>query len=270
MKKAVSFNDRPPCLPFVFGLVVLFGLIVLLAGCVTVKDYRGPINKQKLVADYVQLGKAYLQRNSRELARRNFDKALAVDSRSAQANNGMALLYQLNGEWALAEAHYLKAIDADADYTQVKDNYGLFLYRQGRYREAYNILHEVTVDLSYERRAQALANLGRTALKLGKRERAKSLFQHALNINSKVLISIIELAEMHFDEEDYAKSKHYLDQYVQLAPRHSPRSLWLGIRIERIFGNKDKEASYVLALKNLHPYSNEYLQYQATSGNDRQ
>ena len=79
-----------------------------------------------------------------------------------------------------------------------------------------------------------------------------------------MLISNIELAEIYFDEENYAESKRYLDQYLLFADRQSPQSLWLGIRIERIFGNKDKEASYALALRNLHPYSNEYLQYQAT------
>ena len=74
---------------------------------------------------------------------------------------------------------------------------------------------------------------------------------------------------MYFNEKNYAQSKRYLDQYSRLAPQNSPRSLWLGIRIERIFGNKDKEASYALALRNLYPYSNEYLKYQATLDDER-
>jgi type IV pilus assembly protein PilF len=72
---------------------------------------------------------------------------------------------------------------------------------------------------------------------------------------------MIELALMQFDERDFESSKKNLDRYLEIAAASS-KSLWLGIRIERIFGNKDKEASYALALKNLHPYSQEYLEYK--------
>ncbi|HEY0894045.1 MAG TPA: type IV pilus biogenesis/stability protein PilW, partial [Cellvibrio sp.] len=41
-------------------------------------------------------------------------------------------------------------------------------------------------------------------------------------------------------------------------------ALLLGIRLERVFGNKDKEASYLLVLKNRFPYSKEYLEYKQT------
>ena len=66
---------------------------------------------------------------------------------------------------------------------------------------------------------------------------------------------------LYFDAKNYATSKAYLDRYIAMVDRTS-RSLWLSIRIERIFGNKDKEASDILALKNLHPYSQEYLAYK--------
>ncbi len=245
-------------------IAIVLALSAILTGCITVKEGGGSIDKQKLIDNYVRLGMAYLQQDSRDAARRNFEKALAINSKSAPANNGMALLYQLNAEFSLAEKYYLKAISSDASYTQAKNNYGIFLYRQARYQEAYDVFKDVVEDLSYVHREHALAQFGRAALKIGKRERAKSLFHHSLNINNKVLISNIELAEIYFDEENYAESKRYLDQYLLFADRQSPQSLWLGIRIERIFGNKDKEASYALALRNLHPYSNEYLQYQAT------
>ena len=69
------------------------------------------------------------------------------------------------------------------------------------------------------------------------------------------------VANSSFEEKDYSAAKRYLDQYLAIA-KSSPKSLWLGIRIERIFNNKDKEASYILALKNLYPYSKEYLEYK--------
>jgi type IV pilus assembly protein PilF len=256
MKKIANYQS--------VSLSVVLILLVMLAGCITTKNYRGPIDKKKSEDNYVQLGMAYFQQNNRDAARRNFERALAIDSDSAQANNGMALLYQMNGEFELAEKYFLKAISADDNYTQAQSNYGTFLYQQMRYPEAYDVFEELTQDLSYGGRAYALSDLGLTALKLGKRDEAKSIFRRSLNIDNKVSTSTLELAEIYFDEKNYVESKRYLHQYSLLVTRHSPRSLWLGIRIGRIFGDKDKEASYALALKNLYPYSDEYLQYKTT------
>jgi len=82
-----------------------------------------------------------------------------------------------------------------------------------------------------------------------------------LNLEPRRAQSALELAEIAFTARDYSKANKYLEQFSKSA-RHEPRSLWLGVRIERIFGNKDKEASYALALKNLYPYSQEYLDYK--------
>ena len=40
------------------------------------------------------------------------------------------------------------------------------------------------------------------------------------------------------------------------------RSLWLGLRIEHRFGNRDGVASKGLALEKLYPYSSETLEYK--------
>ena len=74
-------------------------------------------------------------------------------------------------------------------------------------------------------------------------------------------MALLELAELKFDDGDYSRAKHYLDRFSE-RNRQVPQSLWLGVRIEKIFGNRDKERSYALALKNLFPYSDETLKYQ--------
>ena len=241
-------------------LPIISFLFVL--GCVPV---TGPdsrvVDKQKAIESYITLGMAYLQQGNRDFARRNFEKALELDRNSAEANNGMGLLYQLNGENELAEASYTKALKDKASFTDARVNYGGFLYQHQRYEEAYNEFERAAKDLSFERRGLVLAYVGQTAAKLNNLERAKSAFEHSLNINSQLSLSMVELAELYFAEQNYALAKKYLDQYTSVA-KPSPKSLWLGIRIERIFGNKDKEASYALALRNLHPYSKEYLEYK--------
>lgn len=55
-----------------------------------------------------------------------------------------------------------------------------------------------------------------------------------------------------------------IDRYEKMAPS-SARQLWLGIRLQRILGDKNKQASYELALRNLFPGSPEYKAYKASN-----
>ena len=244
------------------NLGAFFVFVIALLGCVPVTDQKSRmVDEDRALESFITLGMAYLKQGDRDNSRRNFEKALEIDKNSAQAQNGMGLLYQLNGEEALAEQAFTRALREDKNYTDARVNYGIFLYQRKRFQEAYDIFEKASQDLSYDRRAQVLAYVGQVAVKLGNLTRAKSAFEHSLNINSKLPLPLLELAEISFQAQDYASAKRYLDRYSEVA-KPSARSLWLGIRIERIFGNKDKEASYVLALKNLHPYSKEYLEYK--------
>lgn len=244
------------------------GIILLSSGivaCVTTVEGRASKNAspERAVKSFVQLGFGYLQIGNRDQARVNFNKALAVNKNSVEANEGMALLYQLDGEINLADDYFKTAIKADGSFARTRNNYGNFLFAQERFEEAFTQFEVASQDLSYDRRPVALVNLGRTSLKLGNRERAEALFDHALGLDPNMLTALEELAELKFADEEYALAKTYIDKYGKLS-KHSAQTLWLGIRLERIFGNRDNEASYGLALKNLHPYSKEYLEYKQT------
>lgn len=239
-------------------------LAVGLTACVTVTDNPKPkIDKQKVLESNIKLGMAYLRQDQRDNALRSFAKALEVDKNSAEAHQGMALIHQVNGEYEMAENSFQRALKSRSDFSQadIEYTYGRFLVEKGRCDQAFPYFENASRDLTYRRRVNALFNLGLCAERAGDEARAEAFYKHALNINNKFAPAALELAHKKFDKRDYAEAKRYLDLFAGNA-RQSARSLWLGIRIERIFGNRDKEASYVLALKNLHPYSREYLEYK--------
>lgn len=246
-------------------VAVITGLLLALSACVTTtNEPKTKINVQDALEANVKLGMTYLQKGDRENALRAFSKALETDRKSAEANQGLALVHQLNGEIDAAEKSFHKALKGRADFSMagVELSYGRFLYEQERYDEAKEHFEIASQDLNFQSRANALYFVGLTSQKIGDEVRALGAFQHALNLNPRLAPAAIELAEYSFAEREYADAKRYLDQFVRANNRQTPRSLWLGIRIERIFGNKDKEASYALALKNMHPYSKEYLEYK--------
>ena len=56
------------------------------------------------------------------------------------------------------------------------------------------------------------------------------------------------MSRISFEKGSYLEAKEYLSRYDQLT-RHNAESLWLGIEIENILGNKDAVSSYALLLK---------------------
>lgn len=240
---------------------LLSGMAVcLLMGCVTQQNGK-IIDKNKSLDLHVQMANGYIEKGNRESARLHLQKAFDIKKDSPAATGAMAQLYILEGEPKLAEEQFKLALKRDKSLTEVHNNYGVFLFNQKRYEESYDEFEKAAADLAFSGRSQALSNVGRVALKLGNTTRAQAAFEHAIILDKSNADAYIELADINFQKQEYAEAKKNLDLYAAIA-QHSPRSLFLGIRLENIFGNKDQEASLANQLKNKFPYSSEYLEYK--------
>ena len=233
------------------------------ASKVSASSHDNKRNKQKEASDtYVQLGLGYLQRGNRQRARTNLLKALEKNKDSGAAHNGLALLFQMEDESELAEEYFLKAISYEPELTRVRNNYGVFLFRQDRYEDAYQQFLVASEDINYRRRANVFFSMGQAAKKLGQSDRAQEAWEKAATLNADLPEPFLELATAYFSAKDFPRAKRYLERYDQLS-KPSPRALWLALRLEDTFGNKDAVASKALALTKLFPYSKEALEYKA-------
>jgi len=216
---------------------------------------------QEAVETYIQLGLGYLSKGERQRSRANFLKAFERDENSVGAHGGIALLYQLEQENLLAEKHFLSALELDPKATSVRNNYAIFLYRQQRYGEASRQFSLTATDLTYARRGQVFLSLGLSEKQRDKLDSAIKAWEKALRLNPSLTEPHLELADASFYLGDYVIAKLHLDHYRKKR-EPSARSLWLALRLERIFGNRDGEESRGLALEKLFPYSQENLEYQ--------
>jgi type IV pilus assembly protein PilF len=256
------------------GLVAAIATVLLACGCSTTTTTSSQTltssssgektdaeKRQDALGSYIELGLGYIGQNNRDQARLNLLRALEIDSRSPGANNGMALLYQLERDSARAEEYFKKALSYDRDFTQARNNYAVFLATQKRFDEAFVQFDLASRDVNYQLRPQVFLSLGAVASKLGKTREATDAWERALALDKELPGPYLELANMYFERGDFPEAKRYLDRHAQLA-QPSARSLWLAVRLEDAFGNADGVASKGMALRNLFPYSREAIAYQ--------
>ena len=107
---------------------------------------------------YVTLGGIHNVTGKNDLAMEEFQRALQLDPRNADAINGLAHSYESAGRIADAEAAYKKAIALRPDYWDGYNSLGNFYDRQGKYDDAI-AQHQHVIQLTPDN-AQAYSNLG--------------------------------------------------------------------------------------------------------------
>jgi len=235
----------------------------LLAGCVS-GGAGDPLASRQGRAEagraYVQLGLGYLQQGLTEQAKAPLGKALALNNDDADAHAALALVLQAEDEAEIAESHFRKALQVRPGDTRIRNNYGSFLYAQGRFAEAEQMFRLASADTLYPERSRVYENLGLTALKLERRDQAHAYLLKALQLNQRQPKALLEMAELSYENRHYVPARDYYDRFSQLS-EHDARSLLLGSRLARVFDEQGKLAELGQQLQRLYPGTPEYQQY---------
>lgn len=245
------------------AVIAFVGLLVI--GCVTTTNspYADKKNEAKALELSSQLARTYIRSGEWNAAKRHLRYAIETDPKNVEAHEGLALVFQNTGELELAEDHYRKALKYGPDNSRVRNNFAAFLYGLERYGEAADEFETVVEDVLYEGRLNAFLNLGRCYEKLDRPKDAAATYKRAYFMDKNSTPALLGLARSHFALADYPTAQAFYDEFKRLSPKQSASSLWLGIRLSDVFGDKDSHASYALALKNLYPKSRQYLEYRA-------
>ncbi|MCY1405879.1 Photosystem I assembly protein Ycf3 [compost metagenome] len=244
---------------------LFFLLATVLTACVTTgkpEPLKTEKGRNEARDAYIQLGIGYLQMGNTEQAKVPLRQALELDSSSADAHAALALVYQAEGEPKLTEGEYRKALSSRSDDARILRNYGTFLFEQKRYQEAYDMYIKASEDGLYPERSRIFENLGLVSLKLNRQAEAKQFFDKALRLNRNQPVALLEMADLSYLARDFVPARSYYEEYLKQGSQNA-RSLLLGIRLAKVFDDRDTAASYGLQLKRLYPASPEYQAYQA-------
>lgn len=166
---------------------------------------------------YTQLGMAYLQRDDLERAQQAFERAIDLAPNDPDALQGLALVYQRQGETASADRYFQRALSTRSAFTQARNNYAAFLFGQNRISEACDQLEQASGDLRYDRRAQLFTNLGQCRQRQNEHEASVNAYQRALQLDDRLPRAWLGLAEMQYQLHQHEAARASLAHYIQLA-----------------------------------------------------
>ncbi len=256
------------------SLALVCLLLGLLPGCITTTTggFTVEASEEQALQDYIQLAVGYYDADDLGNARRAINSAMEIDDDRSEIYNVLGLVLQREGELDLAESNFRRAISLDRNNSTARNNYGVLLFSRGDIEGAREQFERVTADTSYEGRALAFENLGRVALRMAELGDAEAAFGRALQLNSNLYVSALELSVLKLAGGDWQTARDMFQQYMTTVQfydiPHSPRALLAGIQIEGYFDNSERVNEFVRILTSNHRDSREFQIYvQATNAN---
>ena len=221
-----------------------------------ISDTRPTINPNDVALTNLNLGIEYMRLGKFELAMEKLQYARSAKPDYAPVYDALGLLYQRLGQPQEAEQYFQQALKLDKDNPSTLNNYGQFLCSEDRMDDAEQHFLAAADNPLYRTPEIPYTNLGTCAYLHDQPEKAVDYYRKALSLNPYVGYALINMAEISCDQSDYASARDYLDRFLVYNVQ-SPQTLWLGIRIERELGDKNKVSSYALLLRNKYPDSKE-------------
>lgn len=235
------------------GLLVAMTLALVLGGCSSNTVKTDGVDVRKAAAANAELGLRYMIQGNNEVAMTKLKRALEFDDTYGPAHHYIAELYRRLGRNADAEDHYEYAIRySEKEDSLLYNNYGAFLCGQNQFSDGERQFRKVLDNPVYPRRDQVYENMGLCMMRKPDLKKAEEYLRKALQLNSRLPGSLLAMAKVSFEEKNYMSARAYLQRF-QSEAKQTPESLWLGVRVERILGDKDALASYGVALKGRFP-----------------
>ena len=185
----------------------------------------------RLAAPYVSLGHLHSSLTRYDLALQEFQKALVINPRDADATMGVAGAYERMGRMQDAEEGYKKAITLKPDYWDGHNSLANFYDRQGRYADAiaeYERVIELTPD-----NASAYSNLGAEYQSIGDAEslkKAELSFKKSIQI-SPTYAAYANLGNLYMDARRYTEAAEATQKALEL--NGGDYRVWINLMLDQ-------------------------------------
>lgn len=264
--------------------VLLFGLVGMLGACqsgtqrsaITPTATTGAKSEKTEVARIrTSLAAQYIREGKLDVALQQLEMAMIADSRYAPAYDMMGVLLQTEGSTRnleRADGFFRKALEFDPNFSQSRNNYGVYLSKLGKYNTAIAQFEIAGSTLGYEGRAASLENMGRAYLAMRNSDKAKEAFMRALEADNQRIDARVELTDIFLNESNLIFAKEVYDAVLARIGNQQlpPRLLYQGIRIAVLQKATNQQQKLARQLLAMYPLSEEAKKLKAWLSNPKQ
>jgi type IV pilus assembly protein PilF len=244
-------------------LIALLFPLALLAGCGTPSGGGQAVPDQfkaRAAASakvHTELAGMYYERAQMGIALSEIDIALQADPNYAPAYSVRGLIHMALREDKEAEKDFQHSLRLDRSDSETHNNYGWFLCQRGKEKESIAHFMAALKNPLYATPERAYLNAGLCSQKAGERKGAEEFLLRALQVQPGLPQALLGMAEVNFDNGDYAAAKKYFAGFSGKTDSLTAEQLWLAVRIERKIGDRNSEASYAMQLRKHFPDARE-------------
>jgi type IV pilus assembly protein PilF len=220
-----------------------------------------PRNRARIHTD---LAAAYFERGNMAVALEELRLATGADPGYAPAYSLLGLVYMELRERELAGKNFERALGLAPNDAEINHNYGLFLCQTERAPDSIRYFMQAVKNPLYATPSRSYSAAGLCTLRAKNAKEAEQFFERALRLEPDEPASLINLSQIRYQQGKMDEARRLVARYNKLGDPSS-ESLWLALRIERKLGQRTAEQSYANQLRRRFPGSPEYQALQRGS-----
>ena len=248
-------------------LAVLTLVVMNLSACTTTTEVNGKVvpnadtsvsegDAKRRVALRLQLASRYYEQGNYNVALEELSRTLQIDPDNAAAYGLRALVQMELGDKTQAEADFGRALKLDAANPDLNNNYGWYLCRNGRERDAIAYFHKAANVRLYQTPGLAYRNAGTCLMQIRDFAGAEPELKRAFELDAADPLTKLQLTRLYIALRRTDRARFYLG-LLEKSLGESSQTIWLSLRIARADGDARAQRQFAEELSRRFPDSAE-------------
>ncbi len=204
----------------------------------------------------LELATGYYNNGQTTIALDELKQSINSDGSLYEAHNLRGLIYMRLNDFALAEESFRRALQLNPQAASVQHNYGWLLCQNGRIQDSYVQFQGAIANPAYAEKSKSWMAMGVCQVKAGARNEAIQSLTRANELDPANPVAGYNLALLLMQRGDLVRAQFHVRR-INNSDYANAESLWLGIKVERLMGNKDAVAQLAAQLRKRFSQSKE-------------
>jgi type IV pilus assembly protein PilF len=209
----------------------------------------------------LELASGYFNEGKTTVALDEIKQALTNDPNFGDAFNLRGLIYMRLNDMRLAEDSFRRAIALNSKDANAAHNMGWLMCQQQRYPESFTYFKQALAVPLYGDQSKTLMAQGLCQIAAKDKPEAERSLARAYELDASNPITGYNLASLLFEREDFTRAQFYIRR-LNNGEFANSETLWLGIKVEKRMGDEVAVQQLVGQLKRRFPQSRELALYE--------